>query len=179
MRLTRPLVFLPILLLIVVTPSLAALTPESSLAAYESMKRGSYGEAQPIPAGGITIKRDVATFTMTSGTIRLMKPAGGASHGLIFEGTGTMKIEVPNPTELYQLRRFTGDPSLESLESTFTELFIRTSDDAATLTGLTFGGGADENATAEKRHEHWVVEEWLDADARIIAAALNDMTLAK
>ena len=170
-RLTTSIVFCLTLGLCATTAF--GLEPATAVDAWKGMQNWTFGSPTTIPSEGIVIRRDVGTFTLQSGTVRLMAPVDGSVHGLLFEGTGTLRIEVPDANELYQLRRFVGDPELMVMESSFTKLYIRSSDDLAARTGLAFTGPAEPNNDAKKRQEQWLVEEWLDVDARIVAAALS------
>ncbi len=154
-----------------------AIDAESAATDWKAMQDWQFGTATPIPTGGLVFKRDVGTFTLESGTVRLMAPAGGSVHGLVFEGRGTMRIDVPDRDELYQLRRFTDDPELMLLDDTFTKLYIRSSEDLEAMTGLSYSPPASKSGLAEKRQEEWLIEEWLDADARVITAALGHAQL--
>ena len=70
-------------LLAVTVMALATLAPPADVAAdvavdpktdYARLQRWQFAQPVPIPAGGITITRDTATWTLQSGTVRHMEP---------------------------------------------------------------------------------------------------------
>lgn len=171
----------PILLAFLLTfPASAALspetvTPETAAAAYVRLQSWQFGETVPVPAEGLTIRRDTATWTLQSGSIRLMQPGpDGVVTGLVFEGSGRFEMTFPDRFELAQLRRFSARKSLDSIDQPFTQLVLRTSDPAIIRD---FPAPATErwaaDSTATKRHAHWLTQYFLDNDARIVAALLN------
>ncbi|HVE71060.1 MAG TPA: M1 family aminopeptidase [Thermoanaerobaculia bacterium] len=152
---------------------LLALDPANARAEYDHLQKWQFAVATPLTAP-VTITRDTATWTLISGSVRLIEPlADGTVTGLMFEGQGTFRMTMPDKYELAQLRRFARRPQLEALEQTFTQLVLRTSDGSvARLFGAaTLPYSTDSIAT--KRHEAWLVETFEDPDARIIAALLN------
>lgn len=165
------------LILSVLPLTAVALDPATAEERWKALQSAGYGPAVAVPAGGIVIRRDVGSFTLASGTVRLMAPVGGAVRGLVFEGSGSLLVEVPDARELRQLRRFMKDAEITALEAPFTKLYMRSSEDLATRVGIDFAGPASASDIARKRQDNWVANEWLDADARIVAAALNDGAL--
>jgi hypothetical protein len=161
------------LILSVLPVTASAIDPVAAEEQWKALQSAGYGPAVAVPADGIVIRRDAGSFTLASGAIRLMAPVGGAVHGLVFEGSGSLLVEVPDPRELRQLRRFMKDPEITALETPFTKLYMRSSEDLASRVGIDVAGAASASDVAKKRQEHWVSNEWLDADARIVAAALN------
>ncbi|HEU4888045.1 MAG TPA: M1 family aminopeptidase, partial [Thermoanaerobaculia bacterium] len=151
----------------------AAVDPKTD---YERLQRWQFSPAVPLPAGGVTLTRDTTTWTLTSGTVRLMEPlADGTVTGLVFEGQGRFAMTIPDRYELAQLRRFTEKDELSSIDQPITQLVLRTTDRAI----LDLFPAAPANAAyarmplAEKRHTLWLTELFDDPDARILAALLN------
>lgn len=167
--------------LLVVLAALAAFAPAASAdvdprSDYERLMRWQFSPPVPLPAGGVTITRDTATWKLESGTVRLMEPlADGTVTGVVFEGRGRFTMTIPDRFELAQLRRFARKDQLTTLDQPITQLVLRSADRA--LMGLF--PAAPANATysrmplAEKRHDTWLIELRDDADANILAALLN------
>ena len=152
-----------------------AADPKQLEADYHAMQKWRFS-AQAIPlTTPVTITRDVATFTLQSGSVRPMEPlSSGRVTGLVFEGEGRFAMTVPDRTELVQLRRFMEQPNLTSFDERVTELVLRVSDD--TIEKLFPGVGKppfETNALAEKRHNSWLIDLRSDTDARIVAAMAN------
>ena len=152
---------------------LSALDATSARAEYDRMQKWQFSPAVTLPAP-VTFTRDTATWTLASGTVRLMEPlADGTVTGLVFEGKGTFVMTLPDRYELAQLRRFAKRPRIEALEQPFTQLVLRTSD--ANLAKLFPAAAAtySDASLASKRVEAWLVQTFEDIDARIVAALLN------
>lgn len=152
---------------------LFALDPKDARAEYDRLKKWQFSQPAMLSAP-VTITRDTATWTLTSGAVRTMEPSGdGLVSGFIFEGQGTFKMAIPDRYEAAQLRRFAKRDTGTALEQPFTQLVVRTSD--PTIATLVPAGAAPYNAyaPATKRHESWLVDTFEDIDARIVAARLN------
>lgn len=144
-----------------------------------------------VPADGITFERDSATWTLSSGSLRLAEPtSGGAVTGLVFEGEGRFRMTVPDPVEREQLRRFTQGAAAETLEVAFSKMVLRAPRGVLVLAGLAelegpdaapdalpdIGAGAgryERSGLAAGRHDFWLEHELHDADARVIAGLLT------
>lgn len=162
-----------LLLLALCVPAHAA-TPDQWKADYDLLQKWQYGAPIPL-AKPITITRDTAVITLTSGTVALAAPAAsGRVTGLVFEGAGRFNMTVPDKYELAQLRRFADAPLMTQVDEPITQLVLRVSDD--TIDKL-FPGAAkapfDKNAVAEKRQNHWLIDLGRDVDARIVTAMAN------
>lgn len=153
---------------------LLAIDSKTAAADYARLQKWQFSEAIPLPAGGVTITRDTATWTLDSGTVRLMEPlADGTVTGVAFEGNGRFRMTVPDRYEGAQLKRFTGKRDVEGIDQKFTDLIVRTSD--ASIARL-FPAPASEYTRlplAQKRHEFWIEHLRRDIDAAVIAALLN------
>jgi hypothetical protein len=122
----------------------------------------------------VTFTRDTASITLTSGSIHLMQPvSSGRVTGLVFEGDGHFTMTVPDRTEIAQLRRFS-TKDITSVDQKFTQLVLRTSDDAI---DKLFPGAAKDpftrNSIAEGRQTHWLIDLGNDVDAAVVTAMLN------
>ena len=155
------------------TSALGAIAPNDARAEYERLQKWQFSTAVPLPSP-VTIARDTATWTLQSGTVRAMEPAGdGTVTGFVFEGNGLFTFGVPDKYELAQLRRFANRPKLERFEQKFTQLVLRTTD--ANVAKLFPAASAPYAPVplATKRHESWLIDSFEDVDARVIAAMLN------
>jgi len=143
---------------------------------YMLMSQHRFGPPLAVPAGGVTLERETATWTLASGTIRLMEPlADGRVTGFVFEGSGTFRMTIPDPVELAQLRRFAKRPDLQQIEEPFARLVARSSADVTKRLGVAPPEGPyTSDDLADKRHQHWYVDHLTDADAHLVAATVND-----
>ncbi len=155
---------------------------EAARADYERLKEWRFSAPAAVPEGGISFSRETASWVLESGEVRLQEPTeGGAVTGLVFEGRGRFRMEVPDAAELRQLRRFAGEPGLERLEETFDRLVLRTSDpglpgrvgELAGLATLAATRSHETHALARERHDHWLRMRSHDADARVVFALLD------
>lgn len=150
-----------------------ALDPAAARAEYERMTKLRFAAPVPLTAP-VVFTRDTATWTLSSGTVRLMEPlADGTVTGLVFEGQGTFHLEIPDRFEVAQLRRFSRRPDIDAFEQAVSQLVIRTSDGALAARFPTPPGAVSEDALASKRHQAWLVETFEDVDARVLTALLN------
>ncbi len=159
---------------------------EAARADYERLQEWRFSGPVAVPEGGLSFARETATWVLETGEVRLQEPtADGAVTGLVFEGRGRFRMEVPDAAELRQLRRFAGEPELERLEETFDRLVLRTSEPALPgrlVRNTAIGGALDASAAnasyepddlARERHDHWLRIRRHDADARVVFAMLD------
>lgn len=158
---------------------LHAADPKTMQADYERLQKWQYATDAITISKPITITRDTATWTLTSGTIHLGEPvSSGRITGFVFEGDGHFTLTVPDAVERQQLHRFADKPSLEKIDEPITQLVFRTSDD--TIDKLFPGAKVervDKNGIAEKRQNHWLIDLRTDIDARIVGAMANPDSL--
>lgn len=155
-------------------------TPASVAADYPRMLEARFGsDPIAIPPGGLTLQRDTATLTFTSGTLRWAEPtSGGQSTGLVFEGKGRFRMLIPDPVELRQLQRMAQDRSLELIDTPFTSAVLRTTEPGvvATLRGQlgreSSHAAYEPSSLAKDRQENWFVHRFVDVDARVAAGLL-------
>ena len=157
---------------VLVVPAFAQ-SPETLRDDYKLLQSWRYRTAPlEVPAGGIRWSFGEASWTLESGRIRLAEPtSGGAVTGFVFEGQGRLRIAVPDPIELAQLRRFAGKPDLRAIDEPFTTLVLRSSSELP-LEGITVppAGGFGPHEIARERQESWLAMRLDDADARVVAA---------
>jgi hypothetical protein len=153
----------------------AAVDPKTD---YDRLQGWRFSQAVPLPAGGITIARDTATWTLQSGTVRHMEPlADGTVTGIVFEGQGRFTMGIPDRFELAQLRRFAKDDKdqLTGIDQPITQLVLRTTDRSILdlFPPAPAAASFEKMPLAARRHEAWLVDMRDDADARMLAALLN------
>lgn len=160
-------------LLVLFAAASRAQPPETLRADYDLLQRWRF-RTQPIavPAGGLRWNVEGAAWTFESGRFWLAEPtSSGAVTGLVFEGKGRFQMEVPDASELAQLRRFARRPELARLDEPFSSLVLRSSGplpiDAASPPPA---GRFEVNKLARDRHLHWLTQRLHDADGRVIAA---------
>lgn len=154
-------------------PALAAPDPREASVTYQQLQKWTYSSPASLTAP-VTIRRDTATWTFESGSVRLMEPApDGTSTGLLFEGQGRFQMTIPDRYEVAQLQRYTRSKALQSLDLAFTQLVLRTSN--AAVAGLFPPAIAPYAAhpIATKRHEAWLIDAFEDADATVLTSMLN------
>ncbi|HEX6086482.1 MAG TPA: M1 family aminopeptidase [Thermoanaerobaculia bacterium] len=152
---------------------LFALEPSNARSEYDRLQKWQFAAAVPL-AAPVTFTRDTATWTLTSGSVRLMQPlADGTVTGLVFEGQGTFELTLPDKYELAQLRRYAKRAQIESLRQPFTAMVLRTTDAKLATLFPAAGAAYSSEPLATKRHEAWLVETFEDLDARVVAALLN------
>ncbi len=146
---------------------------------YESLLEGRYTGPMLAPPGGFGWSLDTANWDLSSGQVWLMEPAAAPSGdalvtGMVFEGAGRFEIRVPDAIEARQLRRFAEDEELDDvLAFDFDAAVVRASA-AQDLLNLslfdTSGATYSKHSLAAARHERWRVDQFSDADARILSA---------
>ncbi|HEY0141949.1 MAG TPA: M1 family aminopeptidase [Thermoanaerobaculia bacterium] len=165
----------PFLALVVLSasPSVAALEPANAPALYASLQQWHFSSPSPL-AAPVTITRGTASWTLSSGSVRMMKPLeDGSVTGLVFEGSGRFTMTIPNRFELAQLRRFSRKKDLEQIDQPITQLVMRTSDPAIAKLFPMASGSYSQDSLATKRHTAWMVDQANDNDARLLMALLN------
>jgi hypothetical protein len=170
-----PRALLPLLLLAVALPA-AAQTAQSLRDDYDRLQHWRFRtEAVAVPAGGVTWTVEGATWRFESGRFWLQEPtAGGVVTGLVFAGKGRFQMDVPDASELAQLRRFARRPDLATVDEPFSDLVLRTSGGPGDLpldpSKAPAAGGFAVNKLARDRHEQWLTQRGFDADARVVEA---------
>jgi hypothetical protein len=156
-----------LLLVLLLSPAVHAL---DARATYDQLQKWQFSAPVPLTAP-LTFTRESATWTLDSGTIRVMQPtADGTSTGFIFEGRGRFRMAIPDPRERAQLRRFAKAPQLEAFDQPITQLLVRTSEPLVQLPSAT---SYTPYSWAAKKHESWLVDLRVDADARVLLGLLG------
>lgn len=160
--------------LLIAHPSPATEPSHPQLLDYQDLQEWAF-TASPTELGpeGLHWQVDVGDWHLDQGRLWLQRPTpSGQRTGFVFEGRGHYQIEVPDPVELRQLRRFTGEPELEGLSGTFEALVVRGTS-LPPIDGLSKPPASVRFTThslAKQRHQHWLALRAFDVDARVIAA---------
>jgi hypothetical protein len=92
---------------------LATAPPEELLRVYAQLRQLKAGDPWAA-AERVSLRRDAATFTFTSGRLHFAAPVEGHVLAAAFEGQGVFEFNPPTPIDRRQLSRFTrGAPKLE------------------------------------------------------------------
>lgn len=170
----RPTVLIAAVAVAAVVASAFAGDPESD---YRQLQKWRFSSSPIALTQPVTITRDTATWTLQSGSVRLMEPlSSGRCTGLVFEGNARFVMTIPDRIERAQLRRFTGRRE-ESIDTSFSQLVLRVSDDTIDKR-FTARPPFTSNSLAQNRHNHWLIDLRTDVDAAILAAAVNSGALA-
>jgi hypothetical protein len=158
----------PVLLLVLLLPlSAHALDARST---YDQLQKWHFSAPVPLSAP-LTFSRDTATWTLESGTLRVMQPTpDGAITGFAFEGRGRFRMTIPDPHERAQFRRFANAPTLEAIDQPITQLLLRSAEPLVQLPATT---NYAPYSWATKKHESWLVDLRVDADARVLLGLLG------
>ncbi len=129
----------------------------------------------PVPGSGITWSFDCGSWILESGKIWQMEPTpGGTCSGLYFEGKGRFRMQIPDPIEIEQMKRFSGEEITGTIDEPFTRLLVRTAEPFLTDI-IPFKDEATYIAhdVVKQRHENWLRLAKMDVDARIVAGLFN------
>ncbi|MBN2383435.1 hypothetical protein JXQ70_11180 [bacterium] len=143
---------------------------------YERLLSNSYCQTPfQLPEAGICWERDTAKWTLKTGTIYLGEPlSDGTVATLIFEGEGEFQLTIPDPIEIDQLRRFSGDEALTVLHEHFDKLIIATSEPLPfALPQLAGAPRYTVNKDARKNMDRWLRDVYFDSFVRLISARLS------
>jgi hypothetical protein len=161
-----------LILLVLVFPSSLRASPRATLDDYQKLQQWRYwSEPVAVPSAGIRWSFAGASWTLESGRIWLAEPvADGAVTGVVFEGKGRFHMEVPDPVEKAQLRRFARRPELQAVDEPFTSFVLRMVGEVPVPIPAAPGSGFAVQSLARDRHLQWLTERLEDEDARILAA---------
>jgi len=171
-----PLAFVP--------ASLAGQTPDPGAAsAPASSYEQRYGEVMALEpradriaqVDNLVLRRDVAQFSLASGTLYLLSSVGGHTIGAVFQGRGTFSFSPPTRIEQDRLVRFQGT---RSLEVPFTEVVLLFADTtlAELERKLTFNQAkmaSDPRPVVKKSLEYLSSDDDKSFDPDLMAAFLN------
>jgi len=162
------------ILFLLAAPALAA--PRATVEDHQKLQQWRYrAEPVAVPAAGIRWSFAGASWSLDSGRLWLAEPvADGAVTGIVFEGKGRFHMDVPDPVEREQLRRFAKRPEMDAVDEPFTSFVLRLAGDVPVplLQAVTppAKGGFAVQPVARDRHLQWLTERLEDEDARILAA---------
>jgi len=161
-----------VLLLAVALASGAIAAPGATVDDYKKLQQWRYGsEPVTVPAAGIRWSFAGASWTLESGRLWLAEPvADGVVTGIVFEGKGRFHMDVPDPVEKAQLRRFTKRPDLEAVDEIFTSFVLRMAGEVPISLPTAPRSGFSVQSLARDRHMHWLTQRMEDEDARILSA---------
>lgn len=147
-------------------------TEPAGIESYQAMRQCRFSKtAIPLAPGGLTLQRDTAVWHLSNGEVRLMEPLpDGTVTGLSFSGSGRFTMTIPDHREVEQLRRLTGDDRLTKVETTFSELVLRTSESfLANLIQAPRGTGYAPSRAVRRIQDRWLEKQFYDVDARILS----------
>ena len=129
----------------------------------------------PVPAGGITIQRENASWLLQKGFVRLMEPTpDGKVTGLIFKGRGHFLMSIPDVVEQEHLKRCSGKNVFDELDTSFNLLIIRTPEPfLKELVTIPQNATYTLNPLALRRHDQWLKKGREDVNARVTAGLMN------
>jgi hypothetical protein len=162
------------LLVAVMLASLAVAATAEPPADYVRLNLYRYSSTPESLAAEVAWAQDTATWTLSSGRMWVQEPiADGTLTGFVFEGEGRFVMEIPDPYELAQLRRFSNNPELERIDYRFTKLVVRGSHLADLGLELTPPNAPRPLDLPRNRHDFWLRQYLLDANARTLVALRN------
>ncbi len=163
-------------LLAFVATTRAADTPGSANSdpVYQQLRNIGLG-TEAVSVSNVEIKRDAATFHLTSGTVCFVAPVQGKVTGAVFVGEGTMTLVAPSADEKRSLRLLTRE---DSFNESFTRLALRFTD--TTYDELKKAGGAAtvgcEGNLLQESQQTMRKKLSYNLTARILADVLRDGT---
>jgi hypothetical protein len=161
-----------ILLILAFSLPLSA-APRATVDDYQTLQQWRYRkEPLNVPADGLRWSFAGASWELQSGKLWLAEPtADGTVTGIVFEGKGRFHMDVPDPVEKRQLRRFVKRPDLQAIDEPFSSFVLRMAGDVPVprITSAP-AAGFGVQSLARDRHMQWLTERLDDEDARILAA---------
>jgi hypothetical protein len=153
------------------SPILAA--PRATVDDYQTLQQWRYRkEPVAVPAEGLRWSFAGASWELQSGKLWLAEPtADGTVTGIVFQGKGRFHMDVPDPVEKRQLRRFAKRPDLQAIDEVFSSFVLRMAGDVPVpQLASAPASGFSVQSLARDRHMQWLTERLDDEDARILAA---------
>ena len=161
-------------LLAVALASLAVAATAEPPADYVRLNLFRFSSTPSSLAAEMSWTYDTAAWTLSSGRLWVQEPiADGTLTGFVFAGEGRFVMEIPDPYELAQLRRFCNDKQLERLDYRFTKLVVRGSNLRQLTPELKPPTAPQPLALPRNRHDFWLRQYLLDANARTLVALRN------
>lgn len=114
---------------------------QDTAALWNGVSSAAFDAGKSASVTNLTLVRDRIRITLLSGTIQFTQPVAGRVFGAAFEGKGRIELTPPNPLEVEQLERFTGQ---KSLNMTFSQAAFCFSDGTFAEVGkqVKWGGAA-------------------------------------
>jgi Peptidase family M1 domain len=160
----------------------AGLPAQTPAAAYEPR----YAEVQALApradrvaiVSGLVLTRDVARFTLSSGTLSFLSTVGGRTVGAVFVGRGTFSFTPPTAIEQARLARF---EKTTTLDAPFRRLVLLFADSTVTELerALHFGPGIVGDEAKDAVHDalsHLTDDDSKSFEPDLMAAFLNGDT---
>jgi Peptidase family M1 domain len=130
-----------------VAQDLATAPSDQLLGVYKQL-RSLEGSTQSAVTDNVVFSRDSGTFTFQNGRLTFAAPVAGHVVAANFQGTGTFRLDPPDPLDQHQIARYTQGPDLTD---TFNQaVFFFTDDSFQQLQSLTKIGEGGDAAGATK-----------------------------
>jgi len=151
-----------------ITPA-APKTPNSH-PLYRQLRAITVG-SEAVAVNNLVLKRDVATFTFTSGSFSFLQPVNGKITGAVFVGNGSLKIEPLVPIE----RAVLGFLAKGGYEEQFTSVVFRFSDGTSEEIKKAASGNTSPNGNGELQEVKGRMQNVLhhNLDARVLTDVLT------
>ncbi len=124
---------------------------------------------------GLVLQRDVARFTLASGTLELLTPVGGRTVAAVFRGAGRFEFTPDSPVERQRLARIEKTPAIDA---PITELVLFFADTtlAELERSLAFGPGraVDAKGSIKQALDHLGDRDSRTFEPDLMSAFLND-----
>ena len=108
---------------------------------------------QGLTVTNLTLKRDAAVFTFSSGQFNLYGQVNGKITGAVFQGDGAMKLVPPTAEEKRSLALLTKAPEID--EHFQTAVFRFTDETAAEIQKASTGKAAGDPSAISARPSGW------------------------
>jgi hypothetical protein len=126
--------------------------PTDPRALYEALNALRPDAARAYGVKDLTLRRDVVSFTFSEGELSFLEPLGGRITGAFFSGRGHVIATPHERGERRSLAQFIGVPILDQ---SFSEAYIRFTDDTATELQRQLAVDGSESTSDPKFTAHW------------------------
>jgi hypothetical protein len=126
--------------------------PTDPRALYEALNALRPDAARAYSVKDLTLRRDVVSFTFSEGELSFLEPLGGRITGAFFSGRGHVIATPHERGERRSLAHFIGVPILDQ---SFSEAYIRFTDDTATELQRQLAADGIEPTSDPKFTAHW------------------------
>jgi hypothetical protein len=159
-----------------VAPPAGALSPSELSAIYEALWQGRFArDGVEVPAGGVELRADVATWRLEAGEIRALAPLpDGRLAGCLVRGRGRFRMEVPHPVERAHLARVRESEEVEALDVAFDELLLRGVEGQCEAMGARALPPYAGDREAAVRRDVWIQRRLLDPEAAAVRGLAGD-----